>query len=346
MIGIALEGGGAKGAYEIGAYVALKKHLKNIKMIAGTSIGSINAALLVQGDIKKAMDLWMSVDSSIFGFDTELNKELKNSFNLKNMKAGLEEIKAVIKNKGIDTKKLRDLIDEAIDEDRVRNSKIKLGLVTVRLNDLKPLEVTIDDIPYGKLKDYLMASCYLPIFKSEKIIDNKYYIDGGFYNNLPVSLLEKNGCDKIYAIRLNSLGIVKKYTGDVVVIKPNKSTGPGIFFSKNDVTNNIRMGYLDALKSLNFVLGKTYYFKKKKFYFVNVKKVSSKTLDVIKLKFKSDDYKEILFLALEEVLFYNKFDVLKLYEINKTLKLIKKGKLKCRSSVINDFIYSVDCKIG
>lgn len=346
MVGLALEGGGAKGAYQIGAFVALKKHIKKIDMIVGTSIGSINAALLVQGDIKKAIDIWTSVDASVFGIDVSIIAELKKDFNLKNIKAGLKEIKKVLKNKGIDTKGLKKLIDENIDEDRVRNSKIKFGLVTIRLNDLKPLELTIEQIPKGKLKDYLLASCYLPVFKNEKIIDNKYYLDGGFYNNLPISILENNGCDKIYAIRLKSLGRVKKYHSDVTEIKPNKNTGPVILFDKDDVSANITMGYFDALKELGFVLGKTYYFKKKKIYFVNVNVVEQKTLDILKLKFNTNDNKEILYLAIEEILYYNKIDVLKLYEINKILRFIKKNKLKCRSSVINDFIENVKCILG
>lgn len=52
MLGIALEGGGAKGAYQVGAYIALKKKHIKPSIIAGTSIGSVNAALMVQGDIK------------------------------------------------------------------------------------------------------------------------------------------------------------------------------------------------------------------------------------------------------------------------------------------------------
>lgn len=346
MVGLALEGGGAKGAYQIGAYIALRKYIKKIDMIVGTSIGSLNAALLVQGDIKKAIDIWTSVDASVFGVDANIIKELKKDFSLKNVKLGLKEIKKVINNKGIDTEGLKKLIDENINEDKVRNSKIKFGLVTIRLSDLKPLELTIDDIPKGKLKEYLLASCYLPIFKNEKIIDNKFYLDGGFYNNLPISLLERNGCDQIYAIRLKSLGMIKRYHTDIIEIKPNKSTGPVIFFDKDDVRNNIKMGYYDGLKKLGKLLGRNYYFKKKKFYFVNVDVVNEKTLKSIKLKFKTEDYKEILILAIEEVLLYNKKEILTVYEINKTLKMIKQNNLKCRSAIINDFISNVKCLVG
>lgn len=346
MVGLALEGGGAKGAYQIGAYVALKKHIKKIDMIVGTSIGSINAAMICQGEIKKTMDLWTNVDTSIFGIDANIVEKLKNDFNLKNVKAGLSELKKVIKNKGIDVSGLKRLIDDNIDEKKVRNSKIKFGLVTINLSDMKPMELTIDKIPNGKLKEYILASCYLPVFKNEKIIDDKFYLDGGFYNNLPISLLENNGCKEIYAIRLNSLGRVKKYHSDIVEIKPNKSTGPMLLFDKENVSDNIKMGYLDAQKELGELLGKTYYFKKKRFYFVNTNVVSQKTKNVIKIKFKTNDFKEILYLAIEEILFYNKMEVLNVYEINKILRFIKKNKLECRSVVINDFIKNVKCLLG
>lgn len=346
MVGIALEGGGAKGAYEVGAYLALKKYVKNIDMIAGTSIGAINAALFVQGNLSQAINMWKNVDSNVFGIAPNVIEKLKTKPNLETLKKGFSEAKEIIDNKGISLEPLKKLIDEAIDEEKVRNSKIKLGLVTVNLSDFKQIEITIDDIPQGKLKEYLLASCYLPIFKSEKIIDDKYYLDGGFYNNLPISFLEKCGCDKIYAIRLKSIGIIQKYKSKITFIKPNKSTGPMLLFNNSDVENNLKMGYLDTLKSLKKVLGKVYYFKKKKIYIVNVKKVSKQTLDLIKIKKHTSDYKKILYLAIEEILLYNKKEVLKIYEINKILKIIKKEKLKCKSPIVNDFISKVICLVG
>ena len=53
MLGLALEGGGAKGAYEIGAYRALTELGYHFDVICGVSIGAINAALLAQGDCER-----------------------------------------------------------------------------------------------------------------------------------------------------------------------------------------------------------------------------------------------------------------------------------------------------
>ena len=57
MLGLALEGGGAKGAYEIGAYRALTELGYHFDVICGVSIGAINAALLAQGDCEPPMTI-------------------------------------------------------------------------------------------------------------------------------------------------------------------------------------------------------------------------------------------------------------------------------------------------
>ena len=77
MIGFALEGGGAKGAYQAGAYIALIQNGIKPDIIAGTSIGSLNAALMAQGDIKKLVDLWLNTTTDIFGINSEIIEKIK-----------------------------------------------------------------------------------------------------------------------------------------------------------------------------------------------------------------------------------------------------------------------------
>ena len=48
--GIVLEGGGAKGAYQIGAWRALREAGIRIKGAAGTSVGALNGALICMDD--------------------------------------------------------------------------------------------------------------------------------------------------------------------------------------------------------------------------------------------------------------------------------------------------------
>jgi predicted acylesterase/phospholipase RssA len=60
-IGLVLAGGGAKGAYQIGCWKALKELGIVFDAIAGTSVGALNAALIAEGDLQKALTLWANI---------------------------------------------------------------------------------------------------------------------------------------------------------------------------------------------------------------------------------------------------------------------------------------------
>jgi len=344
-IGLALEGGGAKGSYEIGAYVALKKLGYKFDMVVGTSIGSLNAAMIVQGDIKLAKKLWFNVDSEIIGLDTKLVDIFKNfKINKDNIKYSIQEINKIIKNKGLDVSNYKNIIEKYVDETKLRKSKIEYGLVTVRLKDLKPFEVTLNEIETGKLSEYILASSYLPIFKMNKIIDNSFYLDGAFSNNLPITLLEKHGCSKIFAIRIEGVGAIKKKKFDdtkIFVIEPTKDTGPVVLFDSNDIRNNYYMGYYDTLLYFNKVHGCKYYFKKFMFYNFLVRRVNNNIISLIKLKYMETDIKTCILKSIEEILEDNDFNYYEIYSIPKILKYIKKKKLKAKNNLVNEFVYDL-----
>lgn len=345
MLGLALEGGGAKGSYEIGAYVALTELGYKFDAVAGTSIGSLNAALIAQDSIKLAKDLWLNADSEIIGINKDIVKLKKNfTINKENIKTSFSELNKLLKNKGLDITKYKDILDKYIDEEKIRKSHINYGLVTVRLKDLKPLELTIKDIKSGKLSEYIMASSYLPVFKMEKIIDNSYYLDGGVSNNLPISLLEKMGCNKVIAIRINGIGISKKKLiskTEVKEIAPTKDTGPVIFFDNKDIVNNYYMGYYDTLLYFNKLDGYKYYFKKFKLYKFISRKVDNNLLNLVKLKFRTPDIKELIIKSIEHILEENSIDYYKKYGIMESIRFIKNNNLKCKNKIIDDFVYSL-----
>ena len=291
MIGFALEGGGAKGAYQIGSYIALRKYGIKPSIIAGTSIGSVNAAFFAQGDVKKLIKLWQQTKTDIFGIDSNIINSIKqNNITKKDLVKSIEDVKKILNNKGLDTTKFLELLKENINEDKLRKSKIKFGLTTVKAKGLKPIELTIDEIPYGKVAEYIMASCYLPIFSQAKIIDDNYYLDGGFYNNIPLSLCEKYGCDTIYSIRIKGIGFSHnklKKTTKVIEISPKENLGSIILFDKDTNDKNMRLGYLDTLKVLKKLDGNNYSFKpkKEKYYNKIVRKVPNNIMNKIKIKY-------------------------------------------------------------
>ena len=75
--GIVLEGGGAKGAYQIGAWRALREAGIRIKGAAGTSVGALNGALICMDDFEKAERIWENISySRVMDVDDELMERL------------------------------------------------------------------------------------------------------------------------------------------------------------------------------------------------------------------------------------------------------------------------------
>mgnify|MGYP002802456739 FL=1 len=62
--GIVLEGGGAKGAYQIGAWRALREAGVKIRGVAGASVGALNGALMCMGDLELAESVWRDLTYS------------------------------------------------------------------------------------------------------------------------------------------------------------------------------------------------------------------------------------------------------------------------------------------
>ena len=58
---LALEGGGAKGAWQIGAWRALREAGIRVNAVAGSSVGSLNGALIAMGDLEKAEEIWRNI---------------------------------------------------------------------------------------------------------------------------------------------------------------------------------------------------------------------------------------------------------------------------------------------
>ena len=62
--GLVLDGGGARGAYQIGAWKALREAGVHINAVAGTSVGALNGALICMGDLEKAEKIWSEMTFS------------------------------------------------------------------------------------------------------------------------------------------------------------------------------------------------------------------------------------------------------------------------------------------
>jgi NTE family protein len=259
--GIVLEGGGAKGAYQVGAWKALDEAGIKISAVAGTSVGALNAAMICMGDCKKAEELWeniayskvMKVDdnimSQVFQGKMEITEALKHSLK-------------IFADGGADISPLKQLIADNINENDIRNGKINFYLLTFSISDMKELDLDMKEVDDGLMQDLLLASAYLPVFKNEKL-HGKTYMDGGMFNNVPLESLVKREYKDIITIRIFGIGREKKVKlpdgVTVLSIEPRVDLGNILDFDCNKSKRNMKIGYYDAMRLIYGLKGKIYY---------------------------------------------------------------------------------------
>jgi len=355
-LGLVLEGGGARGAYQIGAWKALRELGMEFNGVAGTSVGALNGAMICQDDFDKAYEIWhnMSFDK-ILKIDDEMIPKIKelevfpeSFFHL------VKTIRELFKEGGLNVTPLRQLLSKFIYEDKIRNSGKDFGIVTVSLTGFKPLELYIEDIPKGMIVDYLMASANLPFFKLEKI-DGKLYIDGGFFDNLPIKLLTAKGYKDIIAIRLYGIGRTRRINKNrlnLITINPSEDLGGTLDFSAERAQRNLKLGYYDALSTIKKYSGRYYYIIANQpddyflQFFLNLsqegvqklakilgfpdnipyrrllfEKIIPRLSDILGLV-QSTSYKDIFISLVEKAALYCKIDKFRIYDFDELLNLV------------------------
>lgn len=261
-----LAGGGAKGVYQIGVWKALKELKIKIDAVIGNSVGALNGALFIQNNFDKTLDLWknMSLDKII-----KIPKELiqNGSFHIdaKNIYK-LKELREIFfKHKGLDTSPLKNIIKTSVNENKIRKSKIDFGLTAYDLNNLKPLEIFLDEMPEGSLIEYLIASASIPFVFQKTEIKGKYFIDGGIYDNIPFAMAKKRGYKNFIIVDMSGLGVNRRpdMSGtNSIYIKNSIDMGHILDFSQKFLKEFMNTGYLDTLKIFGKVNGINYFYKK------------------------------------------------------------------------------------
>ncbi len=260
MIGVALEGGGARGAYHVGAMKALYEDGHPIDGYVGTSIGAINGALLAQGDFDGLERLWAGISpEQLFSEPVARLLQLGERSLTDGFTVDLSKSLAELLH-GVDTSRMRAVIGALLDERKLRARRVDFGLVTVRARGLKARELRLPDIPDGQLLDHLMASASFPGFKPT-VIGQDSYLDGGLANNCPINMLTDAGYERVFAIRTLGPGVFRtpKTDAEVTVIAPSRDLGNVMQFDNGLVRRNMRLGYLDARRVLHGGLGGQYY---------------------------------------------------------------------------------------
>ena len=304
---VVLSGGGSKGSYQLGVWKALKcLHIK-YDIVTGTSIGALNGVLMCEKNYFKAKRIWSKVNLEyLFKQQPVSNKEI-DILKLYG--------KNIIKNGGMDIENIETIIKKSINKNKFYKSNIDFGLITYNFTTKKPLILTKNKIKKDKLVDYLMASatCF-PAFKM-KDIDGFKYIDGGYYDNLPIELALDMGAEALIIVDLEAPGIKRKPSRKVksITIKPKNNLSFFLDFSKENTKRNIKYGFNDTMKAFKKLDGNKFSFKK-----------DSITKYYLNNKDKLLDYKEKDFLnSLESLGKTFKLDESKIYSLKSYSKALK-----------------------
>ncbi|KII75369.1 hypothetical protein PL18_11070 [Vibrio renipiscarius] len=202
-LGIVFSGGGGKGAYEIGAWKALNEYGidANVEAVAGTSVGALNAALFIQGDVAAAEQLWRGI--------TQDQVLVMNKDNLAKKTATMASLfftpsliaRAVLAatnlagSQGLFNQTgLKKLIEQSGACNKVEASHIPLHICSLN-SDSKALEYpALNGLPASEVSQWLLASAAIPlVFDGIEIGDSVYY-DGGvlpgeYSDNTPFEIL-------------------------------------------------------------------------------------------------------------------------------------------------------------
>ncbi|MGN1183566.1 MAG: patatin-like phospholipase family protein [Faecalibacillus sp.] len=259
---LVLSGGGAKGAYETGCIKALQELNFEFDIVTGTSIGAFNGLLLAQQDYDKLYHLWdtLSIEMVLkdpIHLDLSIESFMKNTGLIKPF------VKSFVDKKGADNEPLKQLVRSLYDGQKAKNSPIRFGCCTVQFPQLKPLEITVDEMTVDNMIEYAIASasCF-PAFPIH-YIDKQGYIDGGYYDNLPIHLAFQMGATHILAIELNQ-DPTHSYLlnrDNITFIRPSRNLGGFLDFQRDMLNWRIRLGYLDTMKTFGKISGYQFAFK-------------------------------------------------------------------------------------
>ena len=248
--GLVLAGGGAKGSYQIGVWKALQEMGWQPDIITGTSIGSLNGALLAQGDYEIARSMWLMVQ-------TEDILTLPEDNSLPEISAFVQD---ALRSGGMDVTPLEKVVYRLLDEPRLRRGPVKFGLVTVEKKTLKACELPLEEIPEGMLAEYLLASSACFPALRPRVIDGKKFIDGGYRDNMPFNLAKRMGATELVTVDISGIGITKpNLTGlPTTAIHCYWDLGDLFEVDAAQAAYNMELGYNDTYRAFGQLRGTAY----------------------------------------------------------------------------------------
>jgi NTE family protein len=225
---LVLQGGGALGSYQAGAYQALCHQDFEPEWVAGISIGAINAAIIVgnapEKRVERLKEFWQTVSSPVSWSPVVKGDRARSLFN--------ETSAALIATFGVpgfftprfppaplwpqgspqsqsyyDTTPLRATLERLVDFDRINacETRLSVGAVGVTTGNFK----YFDNFEFRKLgkrigPEHIMASGALPPGFPSIVIDDEHFWDGGIASNTPLDyVLDEDATDDLLIFQVD-----------------------------------------------------------------------------------------------------------------------------------------------
>lgn len=287
-LGLVFAGGGGKGAYEIGVWKYLHEIGidRYVRVVSGTSVGALNAALFAGADYEQAEKLWLDVEPKKILTPRKITAEEVMSW-IARYGMSVTAINAIsplisgaltgIQYLGnslftstmgdhiFSREGLIDMINEGLDFQRLQHSEIPCYVTCTRCPELKVERFKLNCYSRSDITKLLLASSAIPVvFPCEEFHGNKY-CDGGipvFGDNVPVAPVYEHGIDLIIVVYLNQTSFIDKSkypNSKIIEIVPHKDLGDAINgtldFSPDGAKKRLQWGYDDTQKVMQPLLG-------------------------------------------------------------------------------------------
>lgn len=268
-LGIVLDGGGGRGAYQIGVWKYLKesKLYNSISAISGTSVGGLNSCLFALDEYNLAETIWtQKIQDKILSIDIDIKEicsKIALQFGIQNFVPGVSIISffTMLSTRGYFSRKgLIEIIDEYIDLNELSKMEFPIYATCVELPLFETRYFKLNGYDTETIKKILLATSAIPIIFPKEEIEGKYYYDGGIKDNSPITPLYEEGCTDIIVIHLKADEILKDRREGVNIyeICPQEDLGNffkgTLDFSTEGAYRRIEQGYRDAKEILSPVV--------------------------------------------------------------------------------------------
>jgi len=203
-ISLVLGSGGARGYAHIGVIEELEKHGYRIASVSGSSMGALIGGLYAAGKLQ-AYKEW------VLGLDLlDVAKLLDFSLGRTGLIQGNKVFEA-----------MEDIVGDVMIED------LPITFTAVATDFINKREVWIQN---GSLLDAIRASIAIPTIFTPKRIGERYLVDGGILNPLPIAPTLSDDTSFTIAVKLNAQ-IDKAYKVDLPLEEQEKESGMEEIFS-------------------------------------------------------------------------------------------------------------------